>query len=102
MELKLIGHLANALAREARRRGLSIEELLALLIANDMPEHERAPFYIELHEALLREADEHYRRGELAQAGEKLWGAITALLNAVGEPRELVVKAGNQRPRRPT
>jgi len=89
MELRLRGHLADALAREARKRGLSIEALLALLLANDMPRRERVAFYVKLHEALLAEADEHYHRGDLAQAGEKLWGAVTALLSAIGELKGL-------------
>ena len=89
MELRLTGHLADVLAREARRRGMSVEALLALLVANGMAEQERIAFYTRLHRSLLDEAEEHYQRGELVQAGEKLWGAICALLNAIGELRRL-------------
>ena len=41
--------------------------------------------YVKLHEKYLREAEELAARGELAQASEKLWGAVVSLLSAVGE-----------------
>ena len=89
MELKLTGHLADTLAHEARRRGVSVETLLAFLMANGMDGRERIAFYTRLHGSLLDEAEEHYRAGELVQAGEKLWGAVCALLNAIGELKGL-------------
>ena len=89
MELKLTGPLADALAREARKRGVGVEMLLALLMANGMDGQERMAFYAKLHGSLLDEAEEHYRAGELVQAGEKLWGAVCALLNAIGELKGL-------------
>ncbi|MEM1568320.1 MAG: PaREP1 family protein [Thermofilaceae archaeon] len=33
----------------------------------------------------LAEAEELYSKGDLPQAGEKYWGAVTALLNAIAE-----------------
>ncbi|MDT7860066.1 MAG: PaREP1 family protein, partial [Candidatus Calditenuis sp.] len=39
------------------------------------------------HERYLREAEELYASGDLAQAGEKYWGAVTALINAIAERR---------------
>ncbi|RLE90829.1 MAG: PaREP1/PaREP8 domain-contain protein [Thermoprotei archaeon] len=45
----------------------------------------RVEVYMKLHEKYLKDAEELYAKGELAQAGEKYWGAITALLNAIGE-----------------
>jgi len=43
--------------------------------------------YLGLHERLLKEAGEEYARGDLVQAGEKLWGAVASLLNAIAEVR---------------
>jgi recombinational DNA repair protein (RecF pathway) len=40
-----------------------------------------------LHERYLREAEKLYASGDLAQAGEKYWGAVTALINAIAERR---------------
>ncbi|WP_333638825.1 PaREP1 family protein [Pyrobaculum aerophilum] len=43
--------------------------------------------YLSPHEKYLREAESLYEIGDLAQAGEKYWGAVTALLNAIAEKR---------------
>ncbi|RFA99367.1 PaREP1 family protein, partial [Pyrobaculum aerophilum] len=43
--------------------------------------------YLALYEKYLREAESLYEKGDLAQAGEKYWGAVTALLNAIAEKR---------------
>jgi uncharacterized protein (UPF0332 family) len=43
--------------------------------------------YLRLHEKLFKEAKEEYAKGDLIQAGEKLWGAVTSLLNAIAETR---------------
>jgi hypothetical protein len=45
--------------------------------------------WMRLHERYLREAEELYASGDLAQAGEKYWGAVTALINAIAERRGL-------------
>lgn len=41
---------------------------------------ERAERYRDLFEKYYREAWEHKKRGDLRQAGEKIWGAVTALI----------------------
>ena len=43
--------------------------------------------YMKLYEKYLRDVEELYAKGGLAQAGEKYWGATTALLNIIGERR---------------
>ncbi|AET33743.1 PaREP1 family protein [Pyrobaculum ferrireducens] len=48
---------------------------------------QRVEAYLALREKYLREAEELYARGDLAQAGEKYWGAVAALLNAIAEKR---------------
>ncbi len=50
---------------------------------------DRVKLYLSMHERYLREAEELYRRGDLVQAGEKYWGALAALLNAIGEIKRL-------------
>ncbi len=40
---------------------------------------------MKLHGDYLRVAEELYAKGDLVQASEKYWGAVTALLNIVGE-----------------
>jgi hypothetical protein len=44
-------------------------------------------FGMRLHDRYLREAEELYASGDLARAGEKYWGAVTALINAIAERR---------------
>ena len=69
----------------ARRKGKSVEEIVVESIARDLDPRARIEVYIKLYEKYLREAEELYSKGDLAQAGEKYWGALTALLNVVAE-----------------
>ncbi|AEA13680.1 PaREP1 domain containing protein [Thermoproteus uzoniensis 768-20] len=67
--------------------GRELEEFLLELVAARLDPPQRVEAYLALHEKYLREAEELYRKGDLAQAGEKYWGAVTALLNAIAEKR---------------
>ena len=86
-EVVIKGPLAQRLARKAREKGMDIDSYLARLLANDMSSAERIGLYVELHESYMAEAEELAREGKLEQAGEKMWGAVCALLNAIGEQR---------------
>ena len=77
--------LYELLVEVARRRGRSVEEVVVESIIKDLDPKARVEVYAKLHERYLREAEELYSRGDLAQAGEKYWGALTSLLNIVGE-----------------
>jgi len=55
------------------------------LLAQRLDPRERVEMYLKLSEDYLREAEDLYSKGDLPQAGEKYWGAVAALLNAVGE-----------------
>lgn len=79
--------VADVLRRAAGGRDLG-EFLVELLVARlDPPE--RVEVYLKLHEKYLGEAEELYAGGDLLQAGEKYWGAVAALLNAIAERRGL-------------
>jgi len=67
--------------------GRDVEEFLLELVASRLDPSERIDVYLALHEKYLREAESLYEIGDLAQAGEKYWGAVTALLNAIAEKR---------------
>ena len=67
--------------------GRDVEEFLLSLIAERLDPSERVDVYLALYEKYLREAESLYEKGNLAQAGEKYWGAVTALLNAIAEKR---------------
>jgi len=71
----------------ARRKAKSVEEVILEYVTKDVDPSVRIEVYTKLHEKYLKDAEELYAKGDLAQAGEKYWGAVTALLNAVGERR---------------
>ncbi|MCG2879877.1 MAG: PaREP1 family protein [Vulcanisaeta sp.] len=79
--------LLKLISEESKKRGMDPELFLADLIAQKLDPKGRVSVYLKLHEALLREAEEEYARGDLAQAGEKLWGSVVSLLNAIAESR---------------
>jgi len=66
-----------------------IEEFIIEKVSKDLDPPERIELYINLHEKYLKEAEDFYKKGDLVQAGEKFWGALTALLNAIAEKRGL-------------
>ena len=68
-------------------RGRDLDEFLLELVANKLDPPERVEAYLKLHEKYLREAEELYAKGDLVLAGEKYWGAVAALLNAIAEKR---------------
>jgi len=71
----------------AKRKAKSVEEVILECIAKDIDPSLRIEVYMKLHERYLRDAEELYAKGDLIQAGEKYWGAVIALLNAIGEKR---------------
>jgi len=71
----------------AKRKAKSVEEVILEYIAKDIDPSVRIEVYMKLHEKYLKDAEELYAKGDLAQAGEKYWSAVTALLNAIGEKR---------------
>jgi uncharacterized protein (UPF0332 family) len=77
--------LLKLISEESRKRGMDPELFLADLIAQKLDPREKVSVYLRLHESLLREAEEGYTRGDLVQAGEKLWGSVVSLLNAIAE-----------------
>ena len=71
----------------AKRKAKSVEEVILECIAKDVDPSLRIEVYMKLHERYPRNAEELYAKGDLIQAGEKYWGAVTTLLNAIGEKR---------------
>ena len=66
-----------------------MEEFLLELLAERLDPPQRVEIYLKLHERYLQEAEQLYAKGDLPQAGEKYWGAVTVLLNAIAERRGL-------------
>jgi len=70
---------------EARRRGCGVLDIIISTVIEKLDPMVRVEIYLRLHEKYLKEAEELYVKGNLLQASEKYWGAVTALLNAIGE-----------------
>ncbi|MEM3833722.1 MAG: PaREP1 family protein [Thermofilum sp.] len=60
-----------------------------MILTSKLDPLDRVDAYLKLHEKYLKETEELYAKGDLQQAGEKYWGAVTALLSAVAEKRGL-------------
>ena len=71
----------------ARRKGKTIEELLVELALPELDLEARVGVYLKLHKKYLNEAEKLYEMGNLIQASEKYWGAVTTLLKAIAEVR---------------
>ena len=69
--------LPDALAdklRELMEQGLTPEELIIEALGDPDP-HEKAEAYWEIAEHYLKRAEEKLSKGDLREAGEKIWGA---------------------------
>ena len=73
----------------AKKKAKSVEEVILECIVKDVDPGMRIEVYMKLHEKYLRVAEELYAKGDLAQAGEKYWEAVTALLNTIGERKRV-------------
>ena len=67
--------------------GGDVDEYVLKLIAEKADPPIRIEAYLRLHEKYLKEAEELYSKGDLLQAGEKYWGAVAALIDAIAEKR---------------
>jgi len=81
--------LYNIISDIAKKRGKSVEQIILESFINSVDPKRRIELYLQLHETFLKEFEKFYNKGDLVQAGEKLWGAVTALLNAIGEIKNL-------------
>ena len=89
MKVELTETAYKILEEKAKRKGKSIEEIIIESILDDVEPAQKVKIYLELHEKYLKEAEKLHRSGDLAQSGEKYWGALTALINAIGELKGL-------------
>ncbi len=86
--LRLPSVIVERLEHEARRAGLSLEEYVLELVLRDLDPSERAREYIEAAKDLVGQAKEEFKRGDMRQAAEKLWGATALAVKAYAEWRE--------------
>jgi len=77
------------LIKIARKRGVTVNELILECISKNVDPKVKIEIYTKLHEKYLREAEELYNKGNIVQACEKYWGALTTLLSIIAEKEGL-------------
>ena len=68
--------------KEARKRGMSLEEFLLELVSEGLNPRERGLEYIEAARELLAQAREELEKENVRQAAEKVWGAAALAVKA--------------------
>ena len=91
MPLTIPERMAERIRREAEKQGLAPEEYILEAITRDLDPDERAREYIESASALLEQAKEELRKGDLRQASEKVWGACALAIEAHAAARKRLV-----------
>ena len=89
VSIVITGKIAEAIISVARKYGFTPEEYIARKILEDLDPKTRIAIYIELFEKYLSEARRFTNEGDIPQASEKYWGAVTSLLNIVGELKNM-------------
>ena len=92
-KIEISGILASVLMKIARDLQVAPEDLIVSLVKDKLDPQERIMIYLSLFRKYIAETDELLKKGEITQAGEKLWGAITELLNIIGEIKESLMTA---------
>lgn len=89
LSIELPPEVFELIKNAATKEGKSVERFIIDAVVKEFDPGARVEVYIKLFEKYLADAEELYRKGDLAQAGEKYWGAVTALLSAIAERRGL-------------
>ncbi len=76
--------ISNIIIKLAREQGKAPEILLTELLETKLDPKISVNVYLELHKKYLDEGKKLLEKGDLTQASEKYWSAVTALLNAIG------------------
>lgn len=89
MSIVITGKIAKAIMSVAKKYGFTPEEYIAMKILKDLDPKTRISVYIELFKRYLLEARRYANEENFPQACEKYWGAVTSLLNIVGELKNM-------------
>ncbi len=74
--------IARRIRRVAEELGVTPEEYVLDALTRDLDPGEGAREYVEAARSLIAQAEEELRRGDLRQAGEKVWGACALAIKA--------------------
>ncbi len=86
--IKIPTNIGELLEKEARRRGLTLDEYLVEVALKALDPPARLKEYIRASKELLEHAREELRKGNVRQAAEKVWGAAALTIKAYAEWRE--------------
>ena len=86
--IKLPDKVAEIVRRRAEELGLSLDSYLIEVIAQSSDPEEASEAYVEASKALLNEAREELKKGDLRQAAEKLWGSLALAVKAYALKRD--------------
>jgi len=75
-------NMAKRIREAAERLGVTPEEYILELISKDLDPEERAREYIKAARDLVAQARKELEKGDLRQAGEKIWGACALAIKA--------------------
>jgi len=89
VQLILKEPIASVLINLARKLNMDVETLILKLVEKELDPSERIKVYIYLFKKYLKEAEEYKNKGDIVQSSEKLWGAVTSLLNIIGEVKKV-------------
>jgi len=87
LEITIAAPLSTVLIDLARNAGKDVYAYLAELLSEKVDPERRIEIYLALYRKYIKEAKELEEEGDYAQASEKYWGAVTALLNIIGEKK---------------
>jgi len=81
--------LSEILIKLSSETGKNVETFIVDLLQEKLDPDTRIRVYIALFKKFLKEARKFEASGDTVQASEKYWGAISSLLNIVGELKSL-------------
>lgn len=76
----------------AEATGWSVNDVVEELRNLDIDPSERVEWYRSIFESYYREAFTHKERGDTSQAGEKMWGAVTALVKLYAAAKGIFIE----------
>lgn len=85
--IEIPSEVYKALRRASIRNGKDPATMVIESILKSLDPKSRIEIYMKLYERYLKDAEELTAKGDFVQASEKYWGAVTAILNAIGEIR---------------
>ncbi len=85
--IEIPSEVYEALRRASIRSGKDPATMVIESILKSLDPKSRIEIYMKLYERYLKDAEELTAKGDFVQASEKYWGAVTAILNAIGEIR---------------